>query len=89
MPVLSMGRDPIGVDVLTKIPGVEFDAAWQRRVEDVIDEKTGLKANFICADDLIASKEAAGKLQDLADVDAVRKAQRLRPVPQNPGTGRP
>jgi hypothetical protein len=68
-----MGTAPVGVVILTKIPGIDFDAAWQRRIEDVVDETSGLKANFISADDLIASKEAAGRLQDLADVDAVRK----------------
>jgi hypothetical protein len=83
-PFFRMGNAPIGVDVLTKIPGIEFDAAWQRRVEDVIDEKTGLKATFISADDLIASKEAAGRLQDLADFDAFKKAQRLRPAKKKP-----
>ena len=38
-PFFRMGREPVGVDVLTAIPGVEFDAAWQRRVEDVVDER--------------------------------------------------
>ena len=82
-PFFRMGQAPISVDILTKIPGIEFDAAWQRRVEDVIDEKTGLKASFISADDLIASKQAAGRLQDLADIEAVQKAQGLRSVKNN------
>jgi hypothetical protein len=77
-PFFRMGSAPVGVDILTEIPGIDFKAAWQRRVQDVIDEPTGLKANFISADDLIASKKAAGKLQDLADVEAIRKAQGLR-----------
>ena len=34
-PFFRMGREPVGVDILTEIPGIEFDAAWQRRVEDV------------------------------------------------------
>jgi hypothetical protein len=68
------GRDPRGVDILPDIPGVDFDAAWERRVEDVIDTTTGLKANFISADDLIAAKLAAGRPQDLADADAIRRA---------------
>jgi len=85
-----MGHAPVGVDVLTKIPGIEFDAAWQRRVEDVIDEKTGLKANSFPPWTSIASKEAAGRLQDVADVDAVKKAQRLRPDnKKHSGTERP
>jgi hypothetical protein len=37
-PFFRMGREPVGVDVLTAIPGVEFDAAWERRLEDVVDE---------------------------------------------------
>jgi hypothetical protein len=35
---------------------------------------TGLKADFISAEDLIASKLASGRPQDLADADAIRKA---------------
>ena len=68
------GRDPHGFDILPDIPGVDFDAAWERRVEGVIDAKSGLKACFISRDDLIAAKLAAGRPQDLADVDAMRKA---------------
>jgi hypothetical protein len=70
-----MGRDPVGVDVLTAIPGVEFDAAWPRRVEAVIDPANELKANFISRTDLMAAKLASGRPQDPADVDAIRKAE--------------
>jgi hypothetical protein len=68
------GYDPRGFDILPDIPGVDFESAWERRVEGVIDPKTGLKANFISAPDLIASKLAAGRPQDLADAEAIRKA---------------
>jgi hypothetical protein len=40
----------------------------------VIDQVSGFKAFFISAPDLIASKLASGRLQDLADAEAVRKA---------------
>jgi len=60
---------------LPNIPGVDFDQAWERRVEAVVDESSGLKANFISADDLISAKLAAGRPQDLADADAIRQAQ--------------
>ena len=66
--------EPRGVDILPDIPGVDFDAAWERRVEGVIDTTSGLKASFISADDLIAAKLAAGRPQDLADADAIRQA---------------
>jgi hypothetical protein len=68
------GRDPHGFDILPDIPGVDFDAAWERRVEGVLDTATGFKAFFISRDDLIATKLASGRPQDLADVDAIRKA---------------
>jgi hypothetical protein len=74
-----MGHDPQAIDILTEIPGVQFVSAWQRRVEHVIDSAIGLSASFISRDDLIAAKIAAGRPQDLADVDALRKAAQGRP----------
>jgi hypothetical protein len=73
-PFFRMGREPVGIDILTEISGVDFDAAWERRVEDVVDSASGLKASFISREDLITAKLASGRLQDLADVDAIRKA---------------
>jgi len=75
-PFFRMGREPVGVDILTTIPGVEFDEAWPRRIEAIVDSASGLKASFISRQDLIAAKLAAGRPQDLADVDAIRKAQK-------------
>src|SRR5947209_8751001 len=37
-----MGNPPIMVDLLPEISGVDFDGAWQRRVEAVIDTQSGL-----------------------------------------------
>lgn len=68
------GRDPNGIDILPDIPGVDFDAAWENRIEATIDPTSGLTANFISADDLISAKLASGRPQDLADVAAVRAA---------------
>ena len=68
------GRDPRGFDILPDLPGVDFDAAWARRVEGVLDPETGLTAFFISKDDLIAAKLASGRPQDLADVSAIQKA---------------
>jgi hypothetical protein len=68
------GHDPRGFDILPDIPGVDFDAAWERRVEAVVDAATGLKAFFISKDDLIAAKLASGRTRDLADVEEIRAA---------------
>jgi hypothetical protein len=69
-----MGREPVAVDLLLEIDGVDFDRAWERRVEGIIDTATSLTAHFISSADLIAAKVAAGRPQDLADVAALRKA---------------
>lgn len=54
--------------------------SWPRWVEDVVDPASGLKASFISRENLIAAKLASGRPQDLADVDAIRKAaESLRP----------
>jgi hypothetical protein len=70
-PFFHMGREPVAVDILTEIPGVDFDAAWERRVENIVDAVSGLKATFISSEDLVAAKLAAALPQDLADVDAI------------------
>jgi hypothetical protein len=69
-----MGHAPIMIQILPDIMGVDFDSAWGKRVETTVDPDTGLKAFFISRDDLITAKLAAARPQDLADVDALRKA---------------
>jgi hypothetical protein len=71
---IRFGREPAAVDILPGIDGVDFDAAWERRVEGVIDPQSGLTGFFISKDDLIAWKLAAGRLRDLADVEEIREA---------------
>src|SRR6185437_4638275 len=72
---IRFGEPPVAVDLLPGIDGVEFDEAWSRRVEEVIDEKDGLIVFFIGRIDLIASKLAAGRMRDLADVEEIRVAE--------------
>jgi hypothetical protein len=69
-----MGREPLAVDILPEIPGIDFDAAWARRVEGVVDQASALIAPFISREDLLAAKLASGRPQDLADEWAIREA---------------
>jgi hypothetical protein len=62
----QIGVPPIRVDILMGIPGIQFEACWNRRME--VDFE-GLKVIFISKQDLIASKRAAGRPQDLIDAD--------------------
>lgn len=56
--------------MITEIDGVEFDGAWARRLVKTFD---GLAVGVISFDDLIANKKATGRLQDLADIEALQK----------------
>jgi predicted nucleotidyltransferase len=77
---IRFGREPVAVDILPGIDGVNFDEAWARRVEGVIDAKSGLTVFFISKSDLIASKLAAGRLRDLADVEEIRESDASQSV---------
>lgn len=88
----TMGVPPVAIDIMSEIPGVMSHSAWKNRVTHVIDEPSGLTAHFISRPDLIAAKLAAGRPQDLADVDAVRRAMEAvnpAPKPKRPRTKNP
>jgi hypothetical protein len=74
-----IGKPPCQVDIFPGIPGVQFEACWPNRVEVVVDAESALSANVISAEDLIAAKTASGREQDLADAQAIRRAQRQKP----------
>ncbi|MEX2527863.1 MAG: nucleotidyltransferase [Gemmatimonadota bacterium] len=71
--VFQIGMEPNRIDLLTHIDGVEFKAAWDNRI---IAQVGGVDIPVLGLADLIRNKEAVGRLQDLADVDALK---RLRP----------
>jgi hypothetical protein len=74
-----MGTPPVMVDIMPKISGVEFDQAWSRRVHVQIDDD--LTVPFISRQDLLTAKIAAGRAQDLIDVDALRDSKNREAEP--------
>jgi hypothetical protein len=71
-----MGRPPTRIDILTDLVGVEFVSAWSRAT--ITEFAPGCRCRVNGIDDLIANKQAAGRPQDLADVEALEHLQRLR-----------
>lgn len=67
----QMGKAPFRVDMLMSIPGVDFETAWSRK--ETVDVG-GVTMYFVGKDDLIKSKLAAGRPQDLLDVENIRKS---------------
>lgn len=67
----QIGVAPLRIDILMSIKGVEFDQAWENRVESDIG---GAQAFFISKKDLIISKRAAGRPQDVIDADLLEES---------------
>jgi hypothetical protein len=63
--VIRLGCPSYRIDLLTRIEGVNFESAWQRRIEVLLDT---VRVPFIGRDGLIANKRAVGRPQDIADV---------------------
>lgn len=68
--VIQLGVAPNRVDLLTSLTGVTFEDAWAGRVEGDLG---GIRANFIGRQTLIENKQATGRPQDHADLDALRE----------------
>jgi hypothetical protein len=67
--VIQLGLPPNRIDILTEISGVhDFETAWHDRVEHEIE---GRLIPFLGLDALITNKRAAGRLKDLADIEAL------------------
>jgi hypothetical protein len=71
---LQIGREPLRIDVLTKVSGPAFSEAWPTHI--VADFGEGVRCPVIGLDALIANKRAAGRPQDLADIAALENLDR-------------
>jgi len=58
------------LDVLTEVPGLDFEAARLRRGVTHVKE---VPVNLVCLDDLIALKAAAGRKIDLEDLEYLER----------------
>ncbi|MGD0732559.1 MAG: DUF6036 family nucleotidyltransferase [Terracidiphilus sp.] len=72
--IFQMGQPPERIDILQQISGLDFDSAWEHRLEGFIDENTPVLV--ISRDDLIRNKLASGREQDLLDAKKLRSLSR-------------
>ena len=70
--VFQIGVPPTRIDLLQAIDGVTFEEAWKDRTEAFVDGE--IPTHVISKEHLIQNKLASGRLQDLADVEAIREA---------------
>ena len=67
--ITQLGYEPIRIDILNDLNGVDFDVAFQNKR---IVQMNGVPTNFIGFHELIENKEKAGRDQDLLDVKKLK-----------------
>jgi hypothetical protein len=63
--VFQIGVPPARIDILSGITGIDFDAAWPRRIPVVV---SGHALAVLSKPDFIANKTALGRPRDVADM---------------------
>lgn len=64
--IIQLGYEPVRIDIITSIGGLEFSEIWDSRVTGTYGSQT---VNFIDRQHLIKSKELSNRLQDKADLE--------------------
>jgi hypothetical protein len=64
--VLKIGIEPLRIDIITSIPGVQFSGCYVNKIDYLFD---GIHINLINLEDLKTSKRVCGRRQDLKDLD--------------------
>ena len=70
--VFQIGVAPLRIDIITRIDGVEFNEAWSARIA------THFGSQPVCVlsrQHLIQNKRAAGRFQDLADLERLESGE--------------
>jgi hypothetical protein len=63
--IIQLGYPPARIDLITSLPGVEFELCYEARIKIQIDN---LVVNFIDLESLKQNKRASARPQDIADL---------------------
>ena len=70
--IVQLGVAPTRIDILTRVTGLDFETAWRNRIEATYGDQ---RVFVVSRADLIVSKRAAARPQDLVDVSALEDAE--------------
>ena len=73
--IYQIGVAPHRIDILMGVKGLDFASAWERRLEAALED---VPMSIVCKEDLLVSKEAAGRPQDLIDAAALRTSDKVQ-----------
>ena len=75
--LVRMGVEPIKIEILNYLNGVDFDQAYERRVNIQVED---IELSVICLDDLLVNKKSVGRLKDLLDVEELERQLQESPI---------
>ena len=64
--IVRMGVEPVRIEVMTTISGVDFSDCYRERLETTLDDEP---VSLISLHHLRLNKKASGRLKDLADLE--------------------
>jgi len=72
---IQLGYEPVRVDLITSIKGLDFQKVWKNRVKGTYGNE---KVYFIGLDDLIKAKEIAKRGQDMVDLEFLKDVKKKK-----------
>ena len=67
--IIQLGYEPVRIDILTPIKGLDFSEVWRQRVQGPYGNQT---VNYIDKDSLIKSKKISNRTHDKADIELLQ-----------------
>jgi hypothetical protein len=64
--IIQLGYEPVRIDIMTSIKGLDFSEVWRQHVIGPYGRQT---VNYIDRQNLIKSKKLSGRIQDKADLE--------------------
>jgi hypothetical protein len=68
--IIQLGYEPLRIDLLTSVEGLQFDNCYKRRSSKKAD---GIRIHFLGMDDLRKNKKLVGRHRDLEDYTHLKK----------------
>lgn len=73
--MVTLGREPLRIDIMTSISGVSFSQAWRGRRRVRLEKRT---VGFLGRRELTKNKASTGRAKDLLDLELLAQAARKR-----------
>ena len=64
--IIQLGYEPVRIDIITSIEGLDFSDIWKNRVQGLYGRHT---VNYIDRENLIRAKKISNRAQDQADLE--------------------